>query len=88
MADGDFPNRYGARVTVTTRSNQRLSKEVVDVSGTPGRPFAQGELLAKFYDSARSMLQGDAPERLETAVDQLDRTADLTALTGALRCVR
>ena len=88
MADGDFPNRYGARVTVTTRSNQRLSTEVADVRGTPGRPFAQGELPAKFYDSARRMLQGDAPERLETAVDQLDRTPDLTALTGALRCVR
>src|SRR4029453_19396819 len=60
MADGDFPNRYGARVTVTTLSNQRLSTEVADVRGSPGRPFAQGELPAKFYDSARRMLQGDA----------------------------
>jgi hypothetical protein len=54
---------------------------VADVRGTPGRPFAQGELPAKFYDCARRMLQGDAPEQLETAVDQLDRTPDLTALT-------
>jgi len=88
MADGDFPNRYGARVTVTTRSNQRLSTEVADVRGTPGRPFAQGELPAKFYDCARHMLQGDAPKRLAAAVDWLDRAPDVTALTGALRCVR
>jgi hypothetical protein len=87
MVDGDFPNRYGARLTVTTRSDERLSAEVADVRGTPGRPFAQGELPAKFYDCARRMLQGDAPERLAAAVDQLDRAPDLTALTDALRCV-
>jgi hypothetical protein len=34
------------------------------------------------------MLQGDAPERLAAAVDDLDRAADLAALTAALRCVR
>jgi 2-methylcitrate dehydratase PrpD len=88
MADGDFPNRYGARLTVTLGSNEKLSADVVDVRGTPGRPFAQGELPAKFYDCARRMLQGDAPERLAAAVDGLDRAADLAALTAALRCVR
>ena len=87
MVDGDFPNRYGARLTVTTRSDERLSAEVADVRGTPGRPFAQGELPAKFYDCARRMLQGDAPERLAAAVDRLDRAPDLTALTDALRCI-
>jgi 2-methylcitrate dehydratase PrpD len=88
MVDGDFPNRYGARLTVTTRSDERLSAEVNDVRGTPGRPFAQGELSAKFYNCARRVLQGDAPERLAAAVDRLDRAPDLTALTGALRCVQ
>lgn len=88
MTDGVFPNRYGARLTVTTRSNDKLSAEVADVRGTPGRPFAQGELPAKFYDCARRVLQGDAPERLAAAVDRLDRAPDLTALTAALRCVR
>jgi 2-methylcitrate dehydratase PrpD len=88
MADGDFPNRYGARLTATLGSNERLSAEVVDVRGTPGRPFAHSELPAKFYDCARRMLQGDAPERLAAAVDHLDGAADLAALTAALRCVR
>jgi 2-methylcitrate dehydratase PrpD len=88
MADGDFPNRYGARLTVTTRSHERLCAEAADVRGTPGRPFAQGELPSKFYDCARRMLRGDAPERLAAAVDRLDSAADLTTLTGALRCVQ
>ena len=82
MVDGDFPNRYGARLTVTTRSNERLSAEVADVRGTPERPFAQGELPAKFYDCARRVLQGDAPERLAAAVD---RVGPCTGSHGAHR---
>jgi 2-methylcitrate dehydratase PrpD len=46
MADGDFPNRYGARLTVTTQSREKLSVEVDDVRGTPARPFAPGEVPA------------------------------------------
>ncbi len=88
MADGDFPNRYGARITVTTRAGERLCAELADVRGTPGRPLAPGELTAKFYDCARLALQGEAPERLAAAVDELERAPDLTELTAALRCVR
>ena len=88
MADGDFPNRYGARLTVTTQSNEKLSAEVADVRGTPGRPFAPGELSAKFHDCARRVLQGDAPEQLAAAVGGLDHAPDLAALSRALRCVR
>jgi 2-methylcitrate dehydratase PrpD len=88
MPDGDFPRRYGARLTVTTRSNQTLSAEVEDVRGTPRRPFAPGELLGKYYDCARRMLQGDAPVRLAAAVEELHRAPDLAALTAAVRCVR
>jgi 2-methylcitrate dehydratase PrpD len=88
MADGDFPNRYGARLTVTTRSKEMLSIEVDDVRGTPRRPFTRGELLLKYYDCARGVLQGDAPERLAAAVDQLDHAPDLAALTATLRCLR
>jgi 2-methylcitrate dehydratase PrpD len=88
MPDGDFPKRYGARLMVTTRSNENLSAEVTDVRGTPGRPFAPGELSAKFYDCARRMLQGNAPEQLAAAVDALDDAPDLAALARALRCVR
>jgi 2-methylcitrate dehydratase PrpD len=88
MPDGDFPRRYGARLTVTTRSNDTLSAAVDDARGTPGRPFASGELLAKYYACSRHVLQGDAPERLAAAVDELHRAPDLAALTAALRCVR
>jgi 2-methylcitrate dehydratase PrpD len=88
MPDGDFPKHYGARLTVTTGSNDTLTAEVTDVRGTPGRPFAPGELSAKFYDCARRMLAGDAPEQLAAAVDALDQAPDLAALQGALRRVR
>jgi hypothetical protein len=61
---------------------------VEDVRGTPRRPFAPGELLGKYYDCARRMLQGDAPVRLAAAVEELHRAPDLAALTAAVRCVR
>jgi 2-methylcitrate dehydratase PrpD len=88
MADGDFPNRYGARLIVTTRSKERLSAEVEDVRGTAGRPLADGEVLGKFFDCTRRALQDEAPERVVAAVSELGSAPDLAALTTALRCVR
>jgi 2-methylcitrate dehydratase PrpD len=88
MADGDFPNRYGARLTVTTRSGARHLVEVDDVRGTIGRPFAEGEVLRKFLDCAGRALQDGAPEQVAAAVDALDRAPDLAALSRALRAVR
>jgi 2-methylcitrate dehydratase PrpD len=88
MADGDFPNRYSARLTVITRSGARLSAEVEDVKGTLGRPFADGEVRGKFLDCASRALESGGPERVIAAVEGLDRAADLTSLTGALRLVR
>jgi 2-methylcitrate dehydratase PrpD len=88
MADGDFPNRYGARLTVIMRSNEKLTVEVDDVRGTPARPFATGEVLRKFYNCTGRVLEDEAPERLAAAVDQLDRATNLATLTTALRCVR
>ncbi len=81
MADGDYPNRYGARLTVTTRSNEKLTVEVDDVRGTPARPFAPGEVLRKFHDCTGRVLEDGAPERLAAAVDQLDRATNLATLT-------
>jgi len=88
MPDGDFPNRYGARLTVTTRSNATLGAAVDDVLGTPGRPFARGELMGKFEACVGPVLKDEAPARLASAVDQLDRATDLTQLTSALRLLR
>jgi 2-methylcitrate dehydratase PrpD len=88
MADGDFPSRYGARLTVTTRGNEKLAAEVDDVRGTPARPFAPGEVLRKFYDCTGGVLQDGAPEQLAAAADQLERATNLTTLTSALRRVR
>ena len=88
MADGDFPNRFGARVTVRTRSNDRFTAGVENVRGTSGRPFSEGEVLRKFYDCTLPALRDDVPERLAEAVEQLHRAEDLAALTSALRSVR
>jgi 2-methylcitrate dehydratase PrpD len=88
MADGDFPDRYGARVTVTTHCNDRFTAEVKDVRGTPERPFSKDEALRKFYDCALPVLRDDAPERLAEAVEHLERVRNLASLTSALRCVR
>lgn len=88
MADGDFPNRYGARLTVTTRSGAKLSAEVDDVRGTPSRPLTEDEVLDKFFDCASRAFRDRSPERVVMAVRELDRAPNLTALTAALRSVR
>jgi 2-methylcitrate dehydratase PrpD len=88
MADGDFPNRYGARVTVRSRSSGKFTSQVEDVRGTPGRPISAREALGKFYDCTLPVLRDDAPERLVEAIEQLHRAEDLAALTSALRSVR
>jgi 2-methylcitrate dehydratase PrpD len=88
MADGDFPNRFGARITVTTCCNDRFTAEVENVRGTPGRPLTEGEVVRKFYDCTQPVLGEDVPERLTEAVEQLHRAEDLAALSSALRSVR
>lgn len=87
MADGDFPNRYGARLTVTTHARQKLIAQVDDVRGTAGRPLAEGEALGKFLACARRALTGDAPEQVVMAVRGLRHARDVTALSAALRSV-
>jgi 2-methylcitrate dehydratase PrpD len=88
MADADYPNRYGARLTVTTHSGAKLSAEVADVRGTPARPLPKEEVRGKFFGCASRALRDGAPERVAAAVDELDRASDLAALTGSLRSVR
>jgi 2-methylcitrate dehydratase PrpD len=88
MEDGDFPNHYSARLTVTRRSGEQLSAEVDDVRGTLKRPLASSEILAKFRDCAGKALQPDATERVLAAVHELDGAPNLAQLTAALRCVR
>jgi len=87
MADGDFPNRYAARLKVTTHANATFPAAVDDVRGTPGRPLAPDEVLGKFYDCTRPVLKDEAPQRLAAAVEGLERATDLAALTSALRSV-
>ena len=75
------------RLKVTTHANATFSAAVDDVRGTPGRPLAQGEVLAKFYDCVRPVLKHEAPARLAAAVAGLERATNLAALTSALRSV-
>jgi hypothetical protein len=88
MADGDFPRRFGARLTMTTRSQQKVSAHVEDVRGTAGRPLAEGEAVDKFLACARRALAHDAPEQVIEAVRELRHARDVTALSAALRSVR
>jgi 2-methylcitrate dehydratase PrpD len=88
MVDADFPNRYGARLTVTTRSGDKLAAEVTDVRGTIGRPLADSEVRDKFLDCASRVLGDGAPDKVMAAVRELDRSPNLAALASALRCVR
>ena len=59
-----------------------------DVRGSPRRPLSRSEIHMKFRESAGRVIAAGAVERVFEAVQGLDRTAELAALTAALRRFR
>ena len=88
MADGDFPNRYGARLIVTTRSNERLSAEVEDVRARPDGRLRTARCSASSSTVPAVRCRTRRPSGSWRLSASSDSAPDLAALTTALRCVR
>lgn len=88
MADGGFPERYRARITVTTAAGETLTSDVDDVLGGPRRPLERRLIHDKLRDNAARALEDGAVEAVFRAVMELDEAPSCDALTNALRGVR
>lgn len=86
--DAGFPERYAARLRVTTAAGRAETAEVADVRGGARRPFPRATVHAKFRDNARRALAAGAVERVAALVLGLEREADLSGLSSALRDLR
>jgi len=87
MADGGFPERFRARVTVTTAAGETLACEVDDMLGGPRRPLPRSAIHDKFRSNAARALEAGAAEAVFEAVARMDSAASCRALTDALRRV-
>jgi 2-methylcitrate dehydratase PrpD len=88
MVDGGFPERYRARITVTTEAGETLTAAVDDVRGGPRRPLERGLIHDKFRDNAARALEDGAVDAVFRAVLELPTAASCATLTDALRRVR
>lgn len=84
-ADSGFPARFPARLAVTLNDGTTLRHAVDDVRGGANRPFPRETILAKFRDNATRTLDAAAVERVIEAIETLETSATLDALSAALR---
>ena len=72
------------RVRLHLKGGRTLEKLVKISKGNPEIPLSQEELRAKFRDCAQLSLDDDAIERAIDMLENLDRLASITELTGVL----
>jgi 2-methylcitrate dehydratase PrpD len=87
MPGSGFPARYAARVRVRTQDGTWHERTVLDVKGTPQRPFSRDDVLAKFRGNAARVLDAEGVEAVIEAVDGLAQAPDIQSLSTALRRV-
>ncbi len=54
--DGEYPQKWGAIVEVSTKDGRILSKKVEYPKGDPQNPFSQEEVSEKFLSLTRGIL--------------------------------
>jgi 2-methylcitrate dehydratase PrpD len=82
--DESGPPLTQARVRITLRDGRVLEREARGARGYPTQPASAGELHAKFLDCAQRALPHDAAGRALQALQDLERIADIRALTRTL----
>jgi 2-methylcitrate dehydratase PrpD len=73
-----------ARVTVRLKDGRVLTASAEGARGYPARPASEAELAAKFASCARHALPPDAAARAWTALGDVERLADVSALAEVL----
>lgn len=85
LEDTDFPRVLAAAITCETKDGERQTVRIHDVYGNVGRPPAEQEVREKFRTNAARSLSPPAMAALKSAIDELDGSGGLAALTAALR---
>lgn len=83
-----FPEKFGAEVACHLRDGKTETVRVDDVYANASRPAKRGEVLAKFRANAAAVFDAAALKTLEAALNNLDDTPNLNALTAAFRADR
>lgn len=76
--------RHACRMTVTTRTGEKLRKDVYDRRGSPENPVDQVAVKTKFRGNVRNRLTDDQAERVAVLVANLERLENTNELTGIL----
>lgn len=82
---GDEFAGYGARVIVRTTDGDEFAGEERRAPGSPSNPLPETRWVEKFETCAGTVLPGDDVESLHRAVDTLEESGSLAALTAAAR---
>lgn len=85
METSDFPKRYSAKIQVRSRSGQVFEESVLDVHGSPERPFSRGEVLDKFRANAEMTMSHSNAQDIIDCIERLDEANAITDLSRALR---
>jgi aconitate decarboxylase len=86
-AQGDTA-RHRTRLTVTLKSGATFERARDHAHGSAKDPMSEAEVRNKFRRLAGAVLDTGSVNRLETTVDSLDRTPDLSELRSLLRSPR
>jgi 2-methylcitrate dehydratase len=86
--DPDLTARLGeavpTRVTVILDDGRRVSREVNDAPGFPGRPMNRTEIDRKFHGNIGKRWPPERTDAVLQALWSLERTGDIAALLGKL----
>lgn len=80
---GGDASRHAARVEITTRTGDRLTREVLARPGSPANPMTEQALRDKFRQAAASVLPAGRAEEIEAFVHSMEG-CDARGLTDLL----
>ncbi len=79
-----YPEKFPARVTVTTRTGRKLTATRLFPKGDPQEPLSPSEIEAKFLDNASAVLASSQAAELVQLVRGLPEAKDLARLSALL----
>ena len=82
--DGEFPRKWPASVTITTKDGQSYSSKVEYPKGDPENPLSWEELIEKFKYLVRPVFSDQKTEEIVRAVRSLEAESDMTLFTDVL----
>lgn len=76
--------RHAARVTITTKNGERLTKEILHRRGSPENPLSAADVEYKFRNVVRSCLSASDIEEVVALCGQFDQLPDVNPLLKKL----